>query len=69
MTPWFRLNIGDTVTQGQVIGAVDLSGITNDLTHVHVSRFPPGPGTVEDIVKRLKNGEQICNFDIPAQFK
>lgn len=42
---------GASVLQGDVIGAVDMSGVSSGL-HVHLSRLPSGDGTVSDVEDR-----------------
>ena len=42
---------GTSVTKGDVIGTVDMSGQSTGL-HVHLSRLPSGTGTVDDVETR-----------------
>jgi murein DD-endopeptidase MepM/ murein hydrolase activator NlpD len=42
---------GTSVARGDVIGRVDMSGVSSGL-HVHLSRLPAGEGTVADVEDR-----------------
>lgn len=56
---------GKTVQRGSAIGQVDLSGQSSS-PHVHIMRLAPGRATYQDIIARVRNGDYLCNFELPA---